>query len=61
MTVKETVRTSQTIGFVRRFYVRILCTARTILIRPGIHANVSLFHSEVARFNKKNHGSGSAN
>jgi hypothetical protein len=53
MTVEETVRTRQTIGFVCRFYVRILCTAQTILIRPGVHANVSLFHSEIVSFVKK--------
>jgi hypothetical protein len=29
-----------------------IMTARTILIRPGIHANDSLFHSEAVRFVK---------
>ena len=50
MTVKETVRTRQAIGLERRFYARIFCTARTILIRPGVRANDSLFHSEVVSF-----------
>ena len=53
MTVKETMRTRQDIGLVRRFYARILCTARIILIRPGVRANDSLFHSEVVSFVKK--------
>lgn len=53
MTVKESVRKCQAIGLVRRFYARILCTARTIVNRTGVPANVSLFHSKVVSFVKK--------
>jgi len=35
---------------VRRIYVRILCTDRTLIIRKGVRANDSLFHSEVVSF-----------
>lgn len=53
MTVKETVRTRQAVGLVRPFNARIFFAARTILIRPGVRANDSLFHSEVVSFVKK--------
>ena len=53
MAVKESVRTRQAIGLLRQFYARIFCRARIILIRPGIRANGSLFHSEVVSFVKK--------